>query len=352
MKKSKYKGVAVLTLLFSILIILAGCGTAEPAGGKGQASKDQASNDGQKSEVIRVGYFPNLDHAAAIIGLEKGFFQQELDGVKIETQIFPNGSLFMDALNTDQIDIGYVGPGPAMGRFVQGGDVVMLGSAANGATLVVARADSGINSTKDLNGKTFASPAIGCTHDVQLETSLLKEGLTSERIGGTLKHITQKPANMIGLFEQKQIDVATVPEPWGSLMEEQLGAKVVMEWDEVAWGTTLPSVVVVSSKKFVQEHSDLVDKFLTAHVGAIQYMKENPDETLKIMAAKLEELTKQKLSETVMKKAWGRMNVSYELDSGVLQEFADSATELKFYKERPNLDGLVELSHLERVLAK
>ena len=138
-----------LGLLSSVLfgsLFLAGCGNS------GDTTASSSSSQAAKEE-ISVGHFPNLDHAPAIVGLRKNIFAENLEGVSIRPQVFPDGNAFMDALNSGNLDIGYVGPGPAINRFIQGNDVVILASAANGATLVVARADSGITTVSDLDGK-------------------------------------------------------------------------------------------------------------------------------------------------------------------------------------------------------
>src|SRR5690554_5085525 len=105
-------------ILASSLLLLAGCGSTGTSG------------EGKELSKVRLGYFPNVTHASAMIGVENGYFQDELgENVSLDTTQFPNGSLLMDALVTGQIDIGYVGPEPAITRYLQGGDVVVLSGA-------------------------------------------------------------------------------------------------------------------------------------------------------------------------------------------------------------------------------
>jgi len=319
----------------------------------GNSANEQASGEGgSEKQEIRMGYFPNLDHAPAIVGVNKGIFAKDLEGTNIQTQVFPDGNAFMDALNSGNLDIGYVGPGPAISRFMQGNDVVILASAANGATLVVARPDSGIETVADLSGKSFCTPGIGCTHNVQLEKMMLDIGLTSNRIGGDVIHQKQNPANVQALFESKQMDAAAVPEPWGTYLVETTGAKVIAEWDEVAWGETLPSVVLVSSKKFVQENPETVKKFLKAHTESIDFVNNNKDESIKAINDTLYELTQKRLPETVLTKSWDRMKFTSDVHTDALQEWADASYELKFIKDEPKLDGLVDTSLIEQIAQK
>jgi NitT/TauT family transport system substrate-binding protein len=331
-----------LGLLSSLMLgslFLAGCGNSEDTTASSEAVKEE----------ISVGHFPNLDHAPAIVGLRKNIFADNLEGVTIRPQVFPDGNAFMDALNSGNLDIGYVGPGPAINRFIQGNDVVILASAANGATLVVARADSGITTVADLDGKKFCTPGIGCTHNVQLEQMMIEQGLSSNRIGGTVVHQKQNPANVEALFQSKQMDAAALPEPWGTYLVETAGATVIAEWDEVAWGETLPSVVLVSTKAFVEENPELVKNFLKGHKASIDYVNNNKNDSIQAINDSLYELTQKKLPETVLTKSWDRMVFTSEVHQDALQEWADASYKLKFIKKEPKLDGFVDTTLLAEV---
>lgn len=344
MKKWKF-GLIAGAILSSLA--LTACGNS----GSDSTSANQGTEK-QETQEVRMGYFPNLDHAPAIVGVKKEIFATNLEGTKVNTQIFPDGNAFMDALNSGNLDIGYVGPGPAITRFMQGNDVVILSSAANGATLIVAREDAGIETIEDLSGKSFCTPGIGCTHDVQLEKMMLEIGLKSNRIGGDVVHQKQNPANVQALFESKQMDAAAVPEPWGTYLVETTGAKVIAEWDQVAWGETLPSVVLVSSKKFVQENPELVKKFLKAHAESIDYVNNNKEESITSINDTLYELTQKRLPGNVLTKSWDRMKFTSDVHTDALQDWANASYELKFIKEKPKLDGLVDTSLMDAIAKK
>ncbi len=163
-----------------------------------------------------IGYFPNLTHAPAMIGLEQNFYEEILEGIEVETQTFPDGSLFMDALTTGAVDIGFVGPGPALNRYVEGAKIVNIAGASNAGNVMVAAPGVDINSPEDLADKVVATPALGCTHDLQLRKLIDQTELTTTRRGGSIDHRTQAPANVAGLFRRGQMDAAIVSEPWAS----------------------------------------------------------------------------------------------------------------------------------------
>ncbi len=129
---------------------------------------------------IRVGYFPNLTHAVAMVGLERGFFAAALGSqTAIDTKVFNAGPAEMEALFAGAIDLGYIGPGPAITGFVRSKGKalrVVAGAAMGGASLIV-RPDAGIERSADLAGKRIASPQIGNTQDIALRTYLRAAGL-------------------------------------------------------------------------------------------------------------------------------------------------------------------------------
>jgi NitT/TauT family transport system substrate-binding protein len=328
-------------ILASSLVFLAGCGTTQTATKSGELSS------------VKLGYFPNVTHASAMIGVEKGFFQKELgEKVKLNTQQFPNGSLLMDALTTGQIDIGYVGPEPAIARFLQGGDVVVLSGAANGGNVVVAAKDSNINSIKDLSGKVVASPSRACTHDISLRILMQQQGLKMQDQGGTVKEVTQKPADMITLLQQKQLDAAVVSEPWASQMEEKVGAKIIVDAKDMPWEGKLPSTVLVASKKFVSENPEIVKAILRGNVDAVNFVKASPDEAIKLTQKNLAEQAKQELSVDILKKSFARTEITYEVSSQILNEMEQWSKDLGLVQGKTDVAGLVDLSLLNEVLKK
>ncbi|PYZ98298.1 ABC transporter substrate-binding protein [Alteribacter lacisalsi] len=322
----------------AVLLLIAACGSG---GAGGQA------------EEVSIGYFPNLDHAAGIVGKEKGFFDEEMHGVEIDFVNFPNGNDFIDALSTGNIHMGYVGPGPAINYFLQGGDVVVLAAAANGATLIVSREDSGIYTLEDLDGHSFCTPGNGCTHNVQLEIMLERIGLKSNRLGGTVEHQSRvAPANMVAMFEQGQIDAAAAPEPWGTLLELEYGANVIAEWDEVFLGEELASVVFVTTNEFLENNEELVEQALLAHIRSVEYASENKGDTLDTINEALYQLTQTRLPDEVLLRAWDRMEVTAETHADALQYWATASYELKFISDEPDLEGFTNTELLEKVMGE
>ncbi|WP_026572991.1 ABC transporter substrate-binding protein [Bacillus sp. UNC438CL73TsuS30] len=325
-KKSMILG---LTLMLGAGV-LAGCGS------------NNASTDGGEKKVV-IGYFPNIDHAPAMVAREKGFYEKELGkDVKVEYKTFPDGGAFMTALKTGDIDAGLVGPAPVMNNFTNGADVKIIAGGSSGGTAIVASKQSGINSVKDFSGKTFITPGVGCTHDVQMETFLQDYGVKSARIGGTLKHVTGNPAQYASMFESGKVDLAAVPEPWASQLVKKSGAKIIVDSKKISYGTTLPNTILVTSGKEIKADKDVVGKIVKAQEEAIAFIGKNPEEAKNITVKAIKDITKQGLDKDVMDQAWTHIHFTSDVNKDVIQQFANSSVELKFLKEKPDFASLID----------
>src|SRR5437588_9622407 len=159
---------------------------------------------GAASNVLRIGYFPNLNHAQAVIGLENGDFQKTLgnDGIIAEPQVFSAGPSVIEALFANQIDVAYIGPNPAINGYVvsDGKDLRIIAGAASGGAVFVVRNDSGIKSPKDFAGKRFASPQLGNTQDIALRKYLLDNGYKTTDNGGNVTVTPMANPDILTLF--------------------------------------------------------------------------------------------------------------------------------------------------------
>src|SRR5438105_3597887 len=106
--------------------------------------------------TVRLAYFPNVTHAAALVGTANGAFAKALGpGVTLDERTFNAGPAEIEALFADEVDIGYVGPGPAVNGFLKshGKALRIIGGASSGGAGLIVRGDSGIADVKGLGGK-------------------------------------------------------------------------------------------------------------------------------------------------------------------------------------------------------
>lgn len=292
------------------------------------------------SKEVKIGYFPNIAHAPAMVGIEHGLFDQSIEGLDIDTVNFSNGSLFMDALSTGQIDIGYVGPGPVINRYLQGGEVVLIANSSVGENALVLRNDIEYEGVKDLEGLLIATASTGCTHDLLLRKMLSEEGFAVEENGGTVRRIPQQPATNLSMLQQKQIDGALVSEPWASLMEAEGVGRVVVDATELPWNGNVPATVVVVRKDFLENNPEAVEQFLKAHEESVDFLNNNRDEGIKIIGKQIKEITDQEISQEIIDNSLNRVFYTSQLDKDIMQQFADLTKELGFIQGDSDITNL------------
>jgi sulfonate transport system substrate-binding protein len=234
-----------------------------------------------RSNVLRLGYFPNLNHAQVIIGLANGHFQKALsenntnsgkvgdEGASIKEYVFSAGPSAIEALYAGQIDVAYVGPNPAINGYLASngeGIRIISGSASGGAVFVV-RNDSGILSTTDFGGKKFASPQLGNTQDVALRKYLIQNGYDTVENGGNVTVVPVKPSDILTLMLKKEIDGAWVPEPWGArLVKESNGRLFVDERDLWPPDGKFVTTNIIVRTDYLKNNPEIIRKLINAQI--------------------------------------------------------------------------------------
>ncbi|HXG07702.1 MAG TPA: ABC transporter substrate-binding protein, partial [Nitrososphaera sp.] len=253
-----------------------------------------AGNSGSseaKSNVIRIGYFPNLNHAQAVIGLGNGYFQRALgDDVEVKTQVFNAGPSAIEALFANQVDVTYVGPNPAINGYMQsdGRALRIISGAASGGAVFVVRNDAGINSVEDLANKKFSSPQLGNTQDVALRKYLLDNGLKPKENGGNVEILPAKNADIVTLMAKKDIHGAWVPEPWGAKLVKETNGRIFLDERDLWPDGQFVTAHIIARTDYLERNPEIISKLLEAHVSITQWINENPDEAITLFNEELQ----------------------------------------------------------------
>ncbi|MEH7245922.1 aliphatic sulfonate ABC transporter substrate-binding protein [Neobacillus niacini] len=330
LKKSMFY--LIMTALF--IGLLSGCA---------QDSNEEGSSE---PKTVKIGYFPNLTHIATIVALEQGYFEEAFGkDVKIETKTVANGGLFMEAMATKAIDVGTVGPGPLLNFYVKNKEYHLISGAVNGGAVLVAAEHSGVEKLEDLDGKKVAIPVIGSTQDVMLRKALKEAGLKAKTSGGTVDLFAAAPADTASLFIQKQVDAAATQEPWGYVIENQANGKLLLDWDEFAWGKESTNTVVAARADFLK-NKDLSKKYIEAHKKSVKFIQDNPEESKEIVIKHLKDLTGKALNKDEVDAAFSRLAVTTDVNEKVIQEMADISKEAG-YIPSSDIKGMIDLSLLK-----
>ena len=299
------------------------------------------SNGNTKSNEIHIGYFNNVTHPQALLMKSEKLLGDSLDeGTTVKWTAFNAGPAEQEALFSGNIDIGYIGPVPAITANSKSlGDVVILSGATKGGAVLVKRRGTDINSVKDLANKNVAIPQIGNTQHLCLLDLLEQNGLKPTTEGGNVTISAVANADVANTMERGDIDAALVPEPWGATLLSQ-GAELVLDYDEVFLEGKYDVAVVVVRKEFLENNPELVEKFLEAHNLATERINSDTDSSLEIINKELDEATGKSLSESIIKEAFSRIGVSTEINKDSISKFAQISQNQEFIDEIPEDDAL------------
>jgi NitT/TauT family transport system substrate-binding protein len=306
--------------------------------------------------VIRVGAFPNITHAQAMVGKANGWFDKAMgQQVKVQWTSFNAGPSAIEALFAGAIDMTYVGPNPAINGYVRSnGEAVRViaGAASGGASLVV-RNDSGINKPEDFHGKRVASPQFGNTQDVALRNWLKKNGLKTNDKGGDVQIVPMANPDQLTLFLKKDLDAAWAPEPWATRLIHEGNGKLFVD-ERSLWpnGQFVIGLLVVNTK-FLNAHPDLVKNWIRAHIDLTDWINSHQTEAKKLLNEQIQRETNKALPAEVLNEAFSRLQVTYDPLHAALNTAAQQAFEDGFLgKQMPDLSGLYDLKLLNETLAE
>lgn len=328
-----------LALLAAMALAACGDGTkAAPAGEDGAGTR------------LRLGYFPNLTHATAIAGVEKGIFKQALGPDTLEVFTFNAGPSAVEALFSGALDATYIGSNPAINAFVKSkGEAVRIvsGATSGGASLVV---KPEITGTRQLKGKKLASPQLGGTQDVALRHWLGEQGMNTDRTGGgDVSILPQENAQTLETFKLGQIDGAWVPEPWATRLRLEGGGKVLVDEKSLWPGGRFVTTHLIVRTDFLEKHPATVRRLLQGQVAANDLVNADAGAAQKLVNDGIEKITTKRLKDEVIQEAWKSLEFTNDPITSSLSTSAQHAKKVGLL-ETADLDGIYHLTLLNEVL--
>lgn len=329
--------------LLAIALLSAAC-AGDDAGARVGAAGSPAT------DALRLGYFPNLTHATAIVGVEKGFFTKHLGSTKLETKTFNAGGDAVTALFGGSIDASYIGPNPAINAFQKsGGEAIRIisGATSGGASLVTKK---DINGPDDLQGKVLATPALGNTQDVALRSWLQEHDLeTTTSGGGDVEIKPQESSVSLESFRSGRIDGAWVPEPWATRLVREGGGKVLVDERELWPNGRYVTTHLIVRTEYLEQHPDQVKALLEGHLEADEYIRDHEADAKTTVNAAIETLTTKAITGDVLDAAWENLTFTVDPVAASLEESKDDAVALGLL-EAIDLRGIYALAPLNELL--
>jgi NitT/TauT family transport system substrate-binding protein len=292
--------------------------------------------------ILRVGYFPNITHAQALVGFhetntkdKEGWFEKAT-GAKIEWVQFNAGPAAMESLQIGKIDLSYVGPNPVLNKYIRANTRdfrVLTGSARGGVALVIHKG-SGLKTPADFRGKKIATPQLGNTQDVAARAWLMAGGLQITQTGGDAHVMPTINADQLSLFQRKQLDAVWTVEPWVSRLELESDGEILLRQDDTF------ITLLATSNGALKTKGELLKKFVAAHEELTKKITAEPAFAKPAINAALLKATTKGIPEKLLDHAWPRLKFTTAIDVKDFESAMKDAKAAGLLPEEAPLDKL------------
>ena len=345
------RSVAAVAALPLLAVALTACGYGSESTDDDAKKVNAAGGEKLSTDTVRVGYFPNLTHATALVGDQEGLFQKELGGTQLKTATFNAGPSEIEALNANSIDIGFIGPSPSINGYskAKGQNLRIIGGSASGGVKLVVNPKK-IKTLDDLKGKKIATPQLGNTQDVAFLNWISEKGWKVDAQSGKGDVSVVRTDNKVtpDAYRSGSIDGAWVPEPTASKLVAE-GAKELLDESTLWPDDKFVITNIIVSQKFLEEHPDVVEAVLRGSVKTNAWINANPDKAKASANAALKKLTGKELPAEVLDPAWKSIQITDDPLAATLDAQARHAVKAGLL-ETPDLKGIYDLKPLNKIL--
>ncbi|OCG73303.1 ABC transporter substrate-binding protein [Microbacterium sediminis] len=327
---ARFRIAATIGALAAAGLLLASCSSGSPSGG---APSESAGGGSEELTPITVGLLTIAPSAAVEYGIQNGIFEEH--GLDVETSIAQGGAAMLPAVSTGQIDFGVGNPLSVLTAASQGIDVRITSGYSfsleegDDINAVVAKADSGITTWADLEGKTVSVNAVNTQGDLTIKDSVAQDGGDPDAVN--FSEIAFPDA--LAQLDAGNVDAVWIPEPFlgGALTQPE--EYTVVGYPNQNSLPGLPTMVTFASGAVVED-TETLEKWRSAITDVLETVNGDPEG----FAAVIAEFTGMPEA-TALELRLERL--SGELDPQVITDLSALAAEYGFIESEPDLDVVI-----------
>jgi len=303
-----------------------------------------SDSDQINQDKIRVAFFPSIGHIIPIVGLEEKIFEKGIGEEKqIETKLFDSGPQVIESIFSGSIDVAYVGPGPIINGFLKsdGKDIKILSGAASGGASFIIQPNSGLESLENFDGKRIASPQISNSQDVSLRHYLESHDLKSIEKGGTVFVLNISNPDIYTLFAKGDIDGAWVPEPWATMLVQELDGIRLFNEEKLWPNEEFASVLLIVRTEYLENNPETIQKWVESHEKTVTWINSNPDKSKLLFSSFLIDYMGKSLPTKIIDESFSNISITSDPIKNSVIIFAERADSLGYLgRSGYNLDGI------------
>jgi NitT/TauT family transport system substrate-binding protein len=265
-------------------------------------------------EVVRLGNLKFAHYGAVSYMTQLG----PRCGVKIEERFFAKGPEVMQAIISDELDLGASASEAAIAARAGGVPIYVVAGFATGGARLLARPGAGIEQVADLKGKRVGVTR-GGIQEILLAAELARSGLTfSDQPGKDVQFTYLLYPDLNQALLTKSLDAIMQSEPQSSqAISKGFGVEVLKPYDTPIGS---PVRTLVMTEKFYKEKPALAQKVISCFVLATKTFIDDP----KLASSYVREtLFKGQVSEADFDAAIANAPYSYDITAEHVQTTAD-----------------------------
>ena len=260
--------------------------------------------------TVRLGIVNQPFVALAKVAIDEGYFKKE--GINVEVSEFTAGKLALQALLGGSLDLITSGEVPITLATLNGEKLFVIGEISQDSFPMILRkeGETTFDPQKYFAKKRKIATSIGGGPEFFTANFFKKYNIGSSQY----EIISMQPQDMPIALANSSVDGIAIFEPFTSLALQKIGVDKVFVID----GTDLYSEIAIISGKqsYVSQNQKTIERFLSALQKSEDFVKRNPDQTIKIMS----EFTK--LDPNTLKNIWP----SFILHLGLSQNLISTMT--------------------------
>lgn len=315
-------------------LALAGCGGGSLSGNESSSSPSASDSAaaGSELEKVVVGVIGIAPSSAMQYGIDEGIFEEH--GLDVELQTGQGGAAMLPAVSTGDMNFAVGNPLTVMVAKDKGLDMKIVtgysNSYAEGEDIngVVARADSGITTFADLEGKTASVNAVNTQGDLTIMEAASLAGADPTQI----KFSEMPFPDMEAQLDLGNTDAIWIPEPFLSkALANPENVLVGYSNQEAVPG--MPTMVTFTSGNYASANAETVQKFKDAMEDLLTQAEANIEDVKATLPAFMN-MPAEVAANLKMEQ------YDAELRTEQLNEMGELMVKYKFVENEPDLDAM------------
>jgi NitT/TauT family transport system substrate-binding protein len=148
------------------------------------------------------------------------------------------------------------------------------------AYAVIVPNNSSVRTFRDLEGKTVAVNGLKSFWDLEVSEAVSKAGGDPKGV----QFVAVPFSDQVAALKQGRVDAVTTLQPFANQLVAA-GYRSIGDPAAAALGPRSVGSVIMASKKFLDEHPDVIKRFLAAWAEVVQYANDHPDEVRATISA-------------------------------------------------------------------